>query len=754
MSRWTVLLLFAAGCFERHPTGSEYRRDADPPEEEDAGGVDAGEPPSDDAAVTDAGPPDGDVDATPPIDASPRPDAPPRSDAGPPDLSARRIAYLADQDTDGVTELYLSSIGENGPTTPVPLNATLVAGGDVIRFVWSPDGTKILYEADQEVDEVFGTYLVDVSNPTPARPVKLNRLGAGRSAFQAEWSASSKWVAYRGRDGLYAELFVVDASGSTPGLPIRVNTTLPLEGVVEDFAWSPVADRLVYRADQSVKNHQDLWLVELASGPSAPVRVNQPFTAGKVAERGFWGIGWDWSPDGTKLAYRGREEGYPWDLFVVDMNAPGTARKLNEPVANSIGINWFVWSPASDGIAFLAWESDLWVSTLSTRPTFLSTLSTGAVWSPDGGRLAYHVSSNGQPAQLYLIDVAGGVGPPQLVNGPLLSNRAGVVAADRSYDGYFWKPDGTKLLYIADELDRQAELFVVDVSGASPGPRQKVNGPLVSIGGVAAYKGNRWGPDGGRPLYAAPQQVIGKQELHMGDVSGPTPKPSQRVNGTIVRSGSLCQQDTYAKHRWAFDAPKIAYLADQETARVCELYAVTVADTPGAAWKINGPLVSGGNVIDFAWEPPVVVAPAIAPCLTGGNVLHLDGTEDDYIHPGVETITGGTWSGALDGESKVTIELFLRDPFRAWNVRMQSPQDTPLVVGTYEDARRPPSQTASQPGLDVSGDARGCNTLSGRFHVHALTKDTSGELTRLTASFEQHCEMQSAVLRGCVHFER
>jgi hypothetical protein len=59
-----------------------------------------------------------------------------------------------------------------------------------------------------------------------------------------------------------------------------------------------------------------------------------------------------------------------------------------------------------------------------------------------------------------------------------------------------------------------------------------------------------------------------------------------------------------------------------------------------------------------------------------------------------------------------------------------------LAVGAYESAERAPFRTAGHPGIDISGEGRGCNKIAGRFTV----LDLDPGLTRLWLVYEQHCE--------------
>ena len=48
------------------------------------------------------------------------------------------------------------------------IRVTLVADGDVVwRFLFSPDGRRVVYRADQDTDEVFELYVTDEGQTEP-----------------------------------------------------------------------------------------------------------------------------------------------------------------------------------------------------------------------------------------------------------------------------------------------------------------------------------------------------------------------------------------------------------------------------------------------------------------------------------------------------------------------------------------------------------------------------------------------------------
>jgi hypothetical protein len=77
-----------------------------------------------------------------------------------------------------------------------------------------------------------------------------------------------------------------------------------------------------------------------------------------------------------------------------------------------------------------------------------------------------------------------------------------------------------------------------------------------------------------------------------------------------------------------------------------------------------------------------------------------------------------------------------------------APSGTRFDTRTYLRAQRTPFASAGHPGIDIYGDGRGCNEISGRFDVKDFATDASGTITRLWIVFEQHCEGDPPALFG------
>jgi hypothetical protein len=86
----------------------------------------------------------------------------------------------------------------------------------------------------------------------------------------------------------------------------------------------------------------------------------------------------------------------------------------------------------------------------------------------------------------------------------------------------------------------------------------------------------------------------------------------------------------------------------------------------------------------------------------------------------------------------------------SWSADLAPGAGTELRPGTtFTGATRYPFN-GSGPGLDVSGQGRGCNALTGRFTVHEAAYDEYDRLRQLSVSFEQHCDGNREALFGSI----
>ncbi len=272
-----------------------------------------------------------------------------------------RLGYLADAAVDGQDELFVATVSTTGvPGTAQRVNGALPTGTDVnARWLWTPNGARVIYEAPQTgtATEVF---LVDVSGAMPSAPVRLNGTlvtggAVGTVSTDVAVSFDGSWVSYvadQDTDNV-EEVYVVNIAGATPGTPLKVSGVMPSFGDNINLKWSPTANRLVYCADQQTSGVYEIFLVSITGGtPSAPLKIHPTFPSfGRVA------AGSDeilWSPDGNWVAYRADtavDNAFEVEAVNVSGAMPGAPIDATLPRVTGLTTDGFLWSPDSTAIA-------------------------------------------------------------------------------------------------------------------------------------------------------------------------------------------------------------------------------------------------------------------------------------------------------------------------------------------------------------------------------------------------------------------
>ncbi len=135
------------------------------------------------------------------------------------------------------------------------------------------------------------------------------------------------------------------------------------------------------------------------------------------------------------------------------------------------------------------------------------------------------------------------------------------------------------------------------------------------------------------------------------------------------------------------------------------------------------------------------------------TVLRLYSQPGDYIGGGTErlvTPADATFNVTRNFDSGVSLDVSGATTW--WSVDFAGPGDMEIAPGVFNNARRFPFQAATEPGLSVSGEGRGCNTLWGRFVVREAVYGSGGAVQNFAADFEQHCEGWAAALFGSIRY--
>lgn len=138
---------------------------------------------------------------------------------------------------------------------------------------------------------------------------------------------------------------------------------------------------------------------------------------------------------------------------------------------------------------------------------------------------------------------------------------------------------------------------------------------------------------------------------------------------------------------------------------------------------------------------------------SAGSQLTLNSEPGDYIGQGqnsVYTDAGSAFKYSTNYHNGITVAITSSNTW--WTLSLAAPGNAQIQPGIYEQAARFPFQAADKPGLDFSGNGRGCNSLTGKFKVSKVTYEADGTLSSLSATFEQHCEGNVAALHGAINY--
>ena len=293
-----------------------------------------------------------------------------------------RVVYRADQDTDGVIELF--SVLPDGSGN-VKVSGPLVALGSVQSFQWAPNSAQIAYLADQETRLLGELYVTSPDASTPLKvSIPLASGSYGLTGFQ--WSPDSIHIAFRADPNtVYSDLYSVTADGNA-----TVNLSAPLNtgDGARNYQWSPDGSRIVFALNDGL---------HVASADGA---TSTKISGVLASDQMITGLP-QWAPDGSRLAYVANQGALTIDeLYSVLPDGSGNT-KISGTLVDGGDVGFFSWSPDSSQLAYVAdQDTDNRFELFIVKPDGTANVKiSGALtaggnvggfgWSPDGSRLAY-----------------------------------------------------------------------------------------------------------------------------------------------------------------------------------------------------------------------------------------------------------------------------------------------------------------------------------------------------------------------------
>jgi dipeptidyl aminopeptidase/acylaminoacyl peptidase len=348
----------------------------------------------------------------------------------------------------------------------------------------SPDGVRLAYTIINNGETGRPYSQLWIMNVADRKSFRLG--GENDRGGNPTWSPDSKWIAYGGRSGGKAGLWVARADGSNARFLHELEgTNSPLPSTGKSIAWSPdskqiafvsatpgpetkdlagdpiVITRYLYKPDFSEGNSHfndnrrlHIFLADLASGNV------RPLTDGTHYEHSI-----DWSPNGQELLFvsnlePNEDQFFNYDIFALKV-ADGSIRRLT---ATENAEYHPLWSPDGSHIIYQGtrrgltdlettmedthvWIMDADGSNRRELGAAIDNRQGAPLWSNDGKSVLFTVQERGN-SKLYRLPLGGG--PPQ------------VVVGDKGSVGEFSLAANGKIAYTFLGVSDQSELYLLE----------------------------------------------------------------------------------------------------------------------------------------------------------------------------------------------------------------------------------------------------------------------------------------------------
>ena len=442
------------------------------------------------------------------------------------------IAYVTDRS--GAFEIVVRAL--DGSATETPLTSD---GAQNVQPAWSPDGRSIAYHSQRR----GGIWIVPSRGGTAKQIVSEGSRPAwspdgAQIVFQSDEHADAAPFGFAAQNGSTIQLVAVASGAVTP----LTRSGDPIGGHAAPM-WAPDGRFICFAVFDSGPSN-GLWLLDRMSGA-----VRLLHRSDDVYESVF-------APDGSSIYVAGGDAlitRVPFDA------ATGTVKGSVEmmPVPGVPGVRGLSISRDGSRLAFagLDLSSQIWAQPVRANgspagearalTSDTSRRNSVPVLSPDGTKVAYIASRQGERPNLWMMDADG-------------QHSVQLTSDNQSESQPEWSADGTRILYLArggneermmslDVATRSTRpivaLSALRPSSAAPAPVATLAEVRLSRSATRVAFSLREPPTGRRVLYSTGLEPLSPRRLTDGSMSigYPSWTPDERRIAVEIKEGSSTQ---------------------------------------------------------------------------------------------------------------------------------------------------------------------------------------------------------------------
>lgn len=481
----------------------------------------------------------------------------------------------------------------------IKLNGTMVLGGDVRDFVISPDSSEVVFRMDKDTDEAIDLYAVKIDG-TNLR--KLNASVSAGKAVQTGYTISpdGNWVSFRDNQNRPTSYDLYVTSLKTGE---RANLSSTATNGMYESLWSPDSKQILFRADPDLATCWGLYNYDVTAKTT---NIVSNTCDSNVKDT----YSYTWSPDSSKIAFSNTTTSARFDLFIANRDGSNKVQ-LMTAAANFTGANpvykdnAIMISPDNQYVVFQgeikgtanANSSAMRLNLYSVKsdgsgaPVLLHSVAGNTAArdfpiiriSPTSDRVAFAVDLDTDAKyEMFLSAIDGST---QLKISPAIPNPLGSVYVANAYQYFFdWAKD-TVAMIIDENIDSVGTIYLGSLK-LTASAAKNITLPLQLSGDVVNVTASK---NKQKVFFRANPDADAEMHLYVADANGSN---MRRLSNNYVSGGGVMRSYTPTA-----DGSKVVYISDQETPGQEELYIVDTS--AGTALKINVPLATDGDVVDF-----------------------------------------------------------------------------------------------------------------------------------------------------------